>query len=186
VADPRSQLGDASAPRLGALWSAAWQSVPDAITRTLRDGAAALDVNCGAGLACLALAEAMTGARVTGHDVDVQAIERARALAQAARLEHRVRFAVDDSTRLPHAAYTLVTAEDLQSRAREPFRVLNAIRNALTSTGACLLLEPAYPRTPVAPGTPLLRLEALATRAGFSRVRLLPSEPRVRLYELRR
>jgi SAM-dependent methyltransferase len=186
VADPRAQLGDASAPaRLGALWSAAWQSVPDAITRTLRDGAAALDVNCGVGLACLALAEAMPGAQVTGHDVDAQAIERARALAQAARLQHRVRFAVDDSTRLPHAAYTLVTAEDLQSRARDPFRVLNAIRNALTSTGACLLLEPAYPRV-LGPATPILRLEALATRAGFSRVRLLPCEPRVRLYELRR
>jgi SAM-dependent methyltransferase len=163
--------------RLGALWSAAWQSVPDAITRTLGQGAAALDVNCGAGLACLALAEAIAGAHVVGHDVDGAAIARARALARAARLDHRLSFAVDDSTRLPHARFALITAEDLQTRAHDPARVLNAIRNALTPTGACLLLEPAHGRP---------NLEALAGAAGFSRLRLLPSDPRVRLYELRR
>jgi SAM-dependent methyltransferase len=166
--------------RLGALWSAAWQSVPDAITRTLGEGATALDVNCGAGLACLALAEALAGAQVVGHDVDAHAIGRARTLAQAARLDHRVRFAIDDSTRLPHAAFALVTAEDLQIRAPDPARVLNSIRNGLTPTGACLLLESIPTRAPAG------RLEALATRAGFSRLRLLPSEPHLRLYELRR
>jgi SAM-dependent methyltransferase len=180
VADPRVRFGSPQPARLGALWSAAWQSVPDSITRTLGEGAAALDVNCGAGLACLALAEALPGAQVLGHDVDAEAIARARALAQAARLDHRVRFATDDSTRLPHASFALVTAEDLQIRARDPARVLNAIRNALTPTGACLLLEPTHPRAPAR------RLEALAAAAGFSRLRLLPSEPRLRLYELRR
>jgi SAM-dependent methyltransferase len=166
--------------RQGALWSAAWQSVPDAITRALGEGASALDVNCGTGLACLALAEALAGAEVVGHDTDAAAIGRARDLAQAACLDHRVRFAVDDSTRLPHAAFTLVTAEDLLIRASDPARVLNAIRNALTPTGACLLLEPAYARAPAG------RLEALARRAGFSRLRPLPTEPHLRLYELRR
>ena len=179
--DPRAQFDDVPVQpiRLGALWSAAWQSVPDPITRALADGGAALDVNCGTGLACLALAQAITGAQVTGHDVDPAAIERARALARASHLDHRVHFAVDDSARLPHAAYALITAEDLQVRARDPARVLNAIRNALTPTGACLLLEPAHPHKPSG-------LEALATGAGFSRLRLLPAHPRLRLYELRR
>ena len=179
MADPRVRIGSPPV-RQGALWSAAWQSVPDAITRTLGEGAAALDVNCGTGLACLALAEALAGAQVVGHDVDAAAIGRARTLAQAARLDHRVRFAVDDSTRLPRAAFALVTAESLQIRASDPARVLNAIRNALTPEGACLLLEPAYTRAPAG------QLEGLAERAGFSRLRLLPAEPRLRLYELRR
>jgi SAM-dependent methyltransferase len=179
VADPRVRSGSPIV-RPGALWSAAWQSVPDAIRRTLGEGATALDVNCGTGLACLALAEAVAGAQVVGHDVDAAAIGRARTLAKAARLDHRVRFAVDESTRLPRAAFALITAENLQVRAPDPARVLNAIRNALTPEGACLLLEPAYTRAPIG------RLEVQAKRAGFSRLRLLPAEPHLRLYELRR
>jgi SAM-dependent methyltransferase len=165
--------------RLGALWGAAWQAVPPAVTRSLAEGGAALEIGCGSGLACLALAEAIPGAQVTGHDSDAAAIERARDLAQAAGLGTRVAFAVDDSTRLARASFQLITAEGLRERSADPGRVLNAVRNALAPDGACLLLEGPSARLASAD------LETLARQAGFSRVRLVSSGS-LRLCELRR
>jgi SAM-dependent methyltransferase len=168
--------------RLGALWAAAWQRIPEAITRTLGAGGSALEVGCGSGLACLALAEAVPQARVVGHDADPAAIARARELARAAGLDDRVRFAVDDSTRLPRAAYPLITAEALRARTSEPRRVLNAIRNALVPDGICLLLE----SLDLLASRDGLALPVLVREVGFSRVRLLPSDGPLPLYELRR
>jgi SAM-dependent methyltransferase len=171
-------------PRLGALWAAAWQRIPGGIARILAAGGSALEVGCGSGLACLALAEAVPGARVVGHDADPAAIARARDLARAAAVEDRVRFAVDDSTRLPRASYHLVTAEALRVRSAEPRRVLNAIRNALVPDGICLLLESLAAAGATTGGG--LALPELVRQVGFSRVRLLPSDGPLPLYELRR
>ncbi len=166
--------------RLGALWSATWHALPAAITRALTAGGTALEVGCGSGLACLALAETFPEAQVVGHDPHPPAIARARELARAAALAHRLTFAVDDSTRLPRATFALVTAERLRQRHPDPRRVLNAIRNALLPEGTCLLLEALH-----LPGqrddlAPLIR------QAGFSRLRLLTPAPQPPLYELRR
>lgn len=165
--------------RLGTLWGAAWESVPAGVSRRLAAGGAALEIGCGSGLACLALAEAVPAARVLGHDPDRAAIDRARELARAAGLDGRVTFVVSDSTRLPRAAFHLILAEALRERTPDPLRVLNAVRNALDPDGACLLLEPARLRL----GPP--DLEALARAAGFSRVRVVTAGP-ARLCELRR
>jgi SAM-dependent methyltransferase len=167
----------------GALWSAAWQSIPEPIARMLSAGGCALEVGCGSGLACLALAEAIPRARVVGHDEDEIAIARARELARAAGLEGRVRFSVDDSRRLPRATFHLVTTEGLRARHPEPRRVLNAIRNALVPDGACLLLEPPGP---LPTRVPDIDLQSLARQTGFSRVRPVPSQGYLRLFELRR
>jgi SAM-dependent methyltransferase len=178
-----SKVSSAGEGRLGALWAAAWQSIPDPIARMLSDGGWALEVGCGAGLACLALAEAIPRARVIGHDEDAEAIARARALARAAGLDGRLSFYIDDSRKLPRATFHLVTAEELRARHAEPRRVLNAIRNALVPDGACLLLEP--PR-PLPTRVPDIDLQSLAWQTGFSRFRPVPSEGPLRLFELRR
>ena len=169
--------------RLGALWAAAWQSVPEAIARMLAAGGSALEVGCGSGLACLALAEASAGAHVIGHDADPQAIARARALALAAGLEGPGEFRRRRFDALPRATFHLVTAEELRAAPAEPRRVLNAIRNALVPDGACLLLEP--PR-PLPTRVPDIDLQSLAWQTGFSRFRPVPSEGPLRLFELRR
>jgi cyclopropane fatty-acyl-phospholipid synthase-like methyltransferase len=171
--------------RQGALWAAAWQRIPGAITRTLSAGGSALEVGCGSGLACLALAEAVPEARVVGHDADPAAIARARELARAAGVQDRVHFALDDSTRLPRAAYQLITAEALRTRSSEPRRVLNAIRNALVPDGVCLLLDESLTALGSSAREPL-DLPALVRQVGFSRVRLLASDGPLPLYELRR
>jgi hypothetical protein len=94
-----------------------------------------------------------------------------------------VLFAVDDSRKLPRATFHLVTAARLRERHSEPRRVLNAIRNALVPDGACLLLEP--PRS-LPTRVPDIDLQSLARQTGFSRFRPVPSEGRLRLFELRR
>ncbi len=172
---------------LGALWAAAWQNIPAPIARMLSGGGSALEVGCGWGLACLALAEAIPQATVVGHDEDPAAIARARQLARAAGLDGRVRFAVDDSRKLPRARFHLITAEALRARHPEPRRVLNAIRNALVPEGACLLIEPPGPPRAARLSTSTdMDLQTLARQAGFSRFRAIASEGPLRLHELRR
>ncbi|MEO8215391.1 MAG: hypothetical protein ABI560_19480, partial [Myxococcales bacterium] len=51
-----------------ALWVAAGLAVPADVDSRLRAGGAVLEVGCGGGLGCLALAEAYPFTRVVGHD----------------------------------------------------------------------------------------------------------------------
>jgi len=191
-----------------ALRVAAGAPVPPDVAERLHAGGRALEVDCGGGLGCLALAEAFSAARVVGHDRDPSEIARAQALALASGLGDRVTFAVAGSTRLPRAAFDLAAVREV-SRREDALQVLNAIRNALTPEGACLLVErnhdgadPSYPAHLAHPG-PLAQfarvaasasardararaLAALALRAGFSRCELACREPDLDVFELRR
>ena len=82
---------------------------PGDIDGRLRTGGVALEIGCGGGLGCLALAEAYPATKVVGHDRDAEAIARAQAMAHAADFDGRVSFVVSDSERLPRNAYDLVT-----------------------------------------------------------------------------
>jgi SAM-dependent methyltransferase len=161
----------------------AWAAIPDAIARRLAAGGAALEVGCGSGFGCLALAESFERAQVLGHDADAGAIRRARALALAAGLAGRVRFEQSDSLRLGRGGFDLIVASHAVER-RDAARLLNAIRNGLSPEGTCLLVEPARRR--FAPG-PRADLAALATAAGFSRLHSLWQRAgELELLELRR
>jgi len=169
-----------------ALWVAAGVVVPAEVHERLRGGGSALEIGCGGGLGCLALAEAYPSARIVGHDRDSDTIERARTLARAAGLEERVSFSVTVSDRLPRAAYDLVTLQALSDRS-DTHIIMNAVRNALVPDGVCILVEPTDRLTSriwnrrATPDT----LRALAEKAGFSRLRRLEGGS-VDAYELRR
>ena len=164
----------------GGSWLAAAVVVPADIEARLRAGGAAFEVGCGAGVGCLALAQAYPAAEIRGQDVDRQAVRRARLLARAAGVAARVSFAVGDSTRLPRATYDLVAAFGVLAFARDVRQLLNAIRNALVPAGAFILAEP------VTAGARVRRPHRDALAAGFSHVRVLREQTRVALYELRR
>jgi predicted O-methyltransferase YrrM len=173
-------------PTSVALWIAAGLAVPVDVDRRLRAGGVALELGCGGGLGCLALAEAYPEARVVGHDRDAEAIARARSLAETAGLAGRVSFLVTDSERLPRAAYDLATLQTLSARS-DAQQILNAVRNALVPDGVCLAVEPA---DALVPGRGRSRdnldaLRAAAEHAGFSRFTLL-GRAAVDIYELRR
>jgi SAM-dependent methyltransferase len=150
----------------------AWSALPDEAARRLDDGGAALEIGCGSGYGCLAIAERFPACAVTGHDRDPAAIARARVLAAAADLAWRVRFQVNDSLRLTRASAEVIVAVAALER-RDAARLLNSIRNALVPDGVCLLVAEAG-----AAG----KAPALTAAAGFSRLRRLQGA----LYELRR
>lgn len=167
-----------------ALWVAAGASVPPDVAERLAAGGRALEVDCGGGLGCLALAEAFPAAQVVGHDRDAEAIARAQGLARASGLDGRVTFVVAGSTRLPRASFDLAAVRGVSERG-DALQVLNAIRNALVPAGVCLLVEPlvgsergrdAHARA----------ISALARQAGFLRCELSCREPALDVYELRR
>ena len=169
----------ASPPRAGA-WVAAWLAMPGEVVQRLVDGGAALELGCGSGLSCLALAEAFPTAHITGRDRDAAAVTRARALARTAALDDRLQFQLErEGDRLPRAAYDLIVlASGLEP---DPRRRLNQIRNALRPEGACLLVE----RRPAGPDA-LAPLRAIAEAVGFSRFRPVAGEGALLLLELRR
>jgi SAM-dependent methyltransferase len=184
--NPSNAESPASPASAAVLVSAA---LPDAIATRLRAATSVLEIGCGHGLGCLAMAEAFPMLSIAGHDGDAAAIARARALALSAGLDHRVRFEVSDSLRLPRHSADLVVVSGARGRP-DAARLLNAIRNALSTEGACLLVERAPPRT--FPGRASARaadeaLRAAAEQAGFSRFRRLRSSDRgVEIFELGR
>jgi predicted O-methyltransferase YrrM len=173
-----------------ALWVAAGMVVPTDVDRRLRAGGAALEIGCGGGVGCLALAEAYPAARIVGHDRDPLSIARAAALAHTAGMGARVRFAATNSERLPRAAFDLATLRALSDRA-DALVVLNAVRNALVPGGVCVAVErPARLTRPMhGPSLTEARLRTLALQAGFAQLAPLCPErcdDDFAVYELRR
>jgi len=160
----------------GALWSAALAAIPAALSARLSTSGAALEIGCGRGLSCLALADAFPSARVVGHDTAGPSIAQATALAANAGLAPRLLFETTDSTRLSHAAFDLVVVRSVLTRP-DPRRLLNAIRNALVPDGSCLVIETAGAAS---------TLKTLARGAGFSRFRVDANDSRFQLAELGR
>ena len=164
----------------------AWLVLPADLRARLAAQGAALEIGCGAGLSCLALAQACAGLTVTGHDRDPGAIARARALGEAAGLGHRLSFEVNDSRKLPRAAFDLVTTMALRDGVDLDL-CLNGIRNALRPEGCCLWLPPVPSDRRLGPPLDLAgsALVQAARRAGFSRFLPVPGQA-AGLYELRR
>jgi cyclopropane fatty-acyl-phospholipid synthase-like methyltransferase len=166
--------------------TAAWSAISEEIALRLAGGGAALEVGCGSGFGCLAIAEAFVASCVVGHDTDRAAIARARALAAAADLDRRVRFEVSDSLGLARASFDLIVATGALAR-RDAQRLLNRIRNALVPEGACLVAR--TPELRLGPGGSAqldAEIRALAIDAGFSRVRRVAGQGRAQVLELRR
>jgi 2-polyprenyl-3-methyl-5-hydroxy-6-metoxy-1,4-benzoquinol methylase len=176
-----------------ALRLAAGAPVPADVAERLRAGGSALEVDCGGGLGCLALAEAFPAARVVGHDRDAAAVVRAQALARASGLDGRVSFALTGATRLERAGFDLATIRAV-SRRSDALQILNGLRNALSPEGVCLVVEP-WPESDrrmsllaSARGRDAMAdaLGRLARQAGFLRFELACREPSLDVYELRR
>jgi ubiquinone/menaquinone biosynthesis C-methylase UbiE len=107
----------------------------------LEAGGTMLDVGCGSGRACLAIARTYPKARVLGYDQNARSIERARANARAAGIQDRVAFDVVDCATLPRHEIDLVTAFDVLHDAPDPVAILVAMRNALKPGGVCFVQE---------------------------------------------
>ena len=112
------------------------QSLPEVVER-LREGGRALDVGCGSGRVCIALAEAFSKAAVVGVDPDKESIDRARAASRAGK------FVVGDVSSVEKGAgFDLATLCDVLHDLAEPQKTLEEIRALLKPDGTLFIIEP--------------------------------------------
>jgi SAM-dependent methyltransferase len=108
------------------------KSLPEA-TQRLAAGGRALDVGCGSGRVCAALAKAFPAAEIVGMDPDRESVRRAQAAAPKAK------FLVE----MPEGeAFDLITLCDVLHDLKEPLATLQEIRALLKPDGTLFIVEP--------------------------------------------
>lgn len=111
------------------------QSMPDVVER-LRGGGRALDVGCGSGRVCAALAAAFPAAEVVGVDPDAESIARARQTGKA-------RFVVGELSAVERGAgFDLITLCDVLHDLAEPVETLEQARALLKRDATLFIIEP--------------------------------------------
>ena len=129
-----------SAPVYKHVFTQSYLTAPE-IVGHLRAGGSFLDLGCGGGLACLAVAKAYPKAEVYGFDVFAPSIDRARANAKAAGLENRVHFETYDGVTLPARRFDVITMCYSVHHMVDPVAVLASAKDALRERGSVLILE---------------------------------------------
>jgi SAM-dependent methyltransferase len=118
-----------------------WIPALPSVDAALRAGGSVADVGCGNGQALLALARGYPNARLVGFDNHAPAIAAAITNAQAANLEHRVRFEVRDVVQGIPGMFDLIMLFDVLHDMPHPKAALAAISRALRPGGTCFVLE---------------------------------------------
>jgi 2-polyprenyl-3-methyl-5-hydroxy-6-metoxy-1,4-benzoquinol methylase len=112
------------------------KSVPQAAER-LRAGGRALDVGCGSGRVCIALARAFPKAEVIGIDPDAESVRRAKTSAPEIQFQQKT---TQDMQR--GSGFDLVTLCDALHDLAEPVETLEEIRALLKPEGTLFIVEP--------------------------------------------
>ena len=118
-----------------------WMKALPETTALLERGGRALDVGCGAGRVCIALAKAFPEADIVGLDPDGESI--AQAAAAAADAQVRVRFLAQRTGDVERGeGFDLITACDCIHDFAAPGETLREIRALLKPDGALFIMEP--------------------------------------------
>lgn len=131
---------------------------PDIDARLRSEGARVLDIGCGHGWSCVALAQAYPAAHIVGVDLDGASIEAARANAAAAGVTSRVDFVLADAAD-PHLSGefdAVLVLEALHDMPR-PVDVLRGARTACAPGGAVVVMDERVAEEFAAPGDVLER-----------------------------
>jgi len=142
-ADVREGIADGNRPFFTQLLGTEWlPAVPEVHERLTRAPSRVADLACGCGWSSLSLARAYPLAAVDGLDEDAASIAQARRHAQAAGLDHRVRFFCQDAAdETLTGSYDLVTIfEALHDMAR-PVEALRAARRLLAEGGSVIVAD---------------------------------------------
>ncbi|MHC4393926.1 MAG: class I SAM-dependent methyltransferase, partial [Planctomycetota bacterium] len=114
--------------------------MPD-VEAALKDGAAVLDIGCGAGHSTNVMAKAFPASRFTGFEFREDAVEQARAQAKSMGLSN-ADFRAENLTTLDEVdAYNLVTAFDVIHDQARPRKVLRNVLSALKPNGTFLMVD---------------------------------------------
>jgi len=113
------------------------KALPEARER-LEAGGRALDVGCGSGRVCIALAKAFPAAEIVGIDPDEESIRRAKAASQ-----EKIRFEAKTTAHVERGTgFDLVTLCDALHDLAAPLAVLREIRALLKPDGTLFIIEP--------------------------------------------
>jgi 2-polyprenyl-3-methyl-5-hydroxy-6-metoxy-1,4-benzoquinol methylase len=112
------------------------KSVPEAAAR-LEAGGRALDVGCGSGRVCRALARAFPKAEIIGVDPDPESIRRARAAAPG------LKFLAKTAAEMERGpGFDFIALCDALHDLAEPLKTLREIRGLLKPGGTLFIVEP--------------------------------------------
>jgi 2-polyprenyl-3-methyl-5-hydroxy-6-metoxy-1,4-benzoquinol methylase len=112
------------------------KSLPEASAK-LAAGGRALDVGCGSGAVCAALAKAFPQAEIIGIDPDEESIQRATKVSPA------VKFLATTTSSMPRGSgFDLITLCDVLHDLAEPLKTLQEMRALLKPDGTLFIIEP--------------------------------------------
>jgi 2-polyprenyl-3-methyl-5-hydroxy-6-metoxy-1,4-benzoquinol methylase len=114
-----------------------------AVVRALTEGGRVLDVGCGAGRVCAAIAKDFPRAEIVGLDPDAESIRQAEAAAAEAGLAGRIRFIRGTTGTVERGSgFDLITACDCLHDFAAPRETLSEIRALLKPEGTLFIIEP--------------------------------------------
>jgi 2-polyprenyl-3-methyl-5-hydroxy-6-metoxy-1,4-benzoquinol methylase len=122
-------------------------AMPD-VQALLEAGAILCDVGCGRGRALITLAEAFPQCQFVGIDAYQPAIRGARAKAQNAGVQDRVRFEVADAAAGLPGRFDVITTFDVIHDSADPRGILRAIHDALEPTGRYVCVDINWAENP--------------------------------------
>jgi 2-polyprenyl-3-methyl-5-hydroxy-6-metoxy-1,4-benzoquinol methylase len=145
----------------------AWMDAMPDIRDRLETGGRIADVGCGQGFSTAAMAERFPRASVEGFDADPASIRDARAHAH-----HAAAFVQGDATSVrDRGPYDLVLVLETLHDLPHPVQTLAAVRAALASGGAALIVDERVADTFAAPGDEVERM-----MYGWSVTHCLPTQ----------
>ncbi len=138
-----------------------------------------LDIGCGVGGPAVRIAKS-TGAQVTGISISGQQVSMANALASAKGVSDRVRFRVEDATRMPFAEESFDAVVAIESMMHMPSRqdVFTSIGRLLRPGGQVVLTDTVQ-RAPI-PAAKQAAVDRFFTSFGST---IVPVEDYVRLLQ---
>ncbi|HEY7812377.1 MAG TPA: class I SAM-dependent methyltransferase [Nakamurella sp.] len=119
-----------------------WLPALDGVVDKLQAGGRVADVGCGLGTTSVLLAQAFPESTIFGSDYHETSIDLARKRAADAGLTERTSFEVASAQTFTGSGYDLVTTFDCLHDMGDPLGVARHIREALTTDGTWLIVEP--------------------------------------------
>lgn len=119
-----------------------WIPALDGVKERLQEGASVADVGCGHGASTILMAQAYPASSFTGFDYHPPSIDHARASAQQAGLDGRVRFEVASAKDYPGADYDMVAVFDCLHDMGDPVGASAHVKSSLKPEGSWMIVEP--------------------------------------------
>jgi SAM-dependent methyltransferase len=119
-----------------------WLPALDGVVDKLQAGGRVADVGCGLGTTSVLLAQAFPESTIFGSDYHETSIDLARKRAADAGLTERTSFEVASAQTFTGSGYDLVTTFDCLHDMGDPLGAARHIREALTTDGTWLIVEP--------------------------------------------